>query len=404
MHESVPPTPSLSTSRKSHGGEDSLHQDSVSVLGSISALQLESGQSTPVTKSSMGGPAKTKGDTGLPDSSASVVASDPRPPRNGPEPSLSEPSVPDASYNFEDGNVTVQVEQCLFRVHEYKLKEFQYLRPLLADAQKDANGRKTIHVFATSDDFRRMLAVLYSSAYEPSTFTSGTLKSTLRLATTHKHRALREYAIQNLEKRTLQPIERFALSRDCGVTSWMATALDDLVWREEPISVDEAQVLGFEKFTEVASRREAVKFERGSRVKLDMVEPSGHVAVTSPREPLPAPSTSTPTVVSSAGSSVLLGNVFPISERYLLLKAVATAARGSSGLLVPTTPTRETRTLSPLAPPFSLASVDSAESFQAQVREMGARGRERGRGGFRGFGGQGAMTPAQTQDSDSDEL
>jgi len=385
MHQSVPPTPSLSTSRKSHGGEGSLRQDSVSALESISALQLESGQRTPPTKSSMGGPAKTKGDKGLPDSSASVVASDPRPPQSSPESSLPEPSVPDASYNFEDGNVTVQVEQCLFRVHEYKLKEFQYLRPLLADAQKDASGRKTIHVFGTSDDFRRMLAVLYSSAYEPSTFTSGTLKSTLRLATTHKHRALREYAVQNLEKRTLQPIERFALSRDCGIASWMATALDDLVWREEPISVDEAQILGFEKFTEVASRREAVKFERGSRVKLDMVEPSGPDAAT-PREPLPAPSTSTSTAVSSVGSSLLL------------------AARGPSGSLAPSTPTRETRTLSPLAPPFSLGSVDSAESFQAQIREMGARGRERGRGGFKGFRGQGAMTPAQTQDSDSDEL
>ncbi|KAG9083952.1 hypothetical protein FRC06_004304 [Ceratobasidium sp. 370] len=301
---------------------------------------------------------------------------------------MPEQSVPDASYNFEDGNVTVQVEQCLFRVHEYKLKEFQYLRPLLADAQRDASGSKTIHVFATSDDFRRMLAVLYSSAYEPSIFTSGTLKSTLRLATTHKHRALREYAIQNLEKRTLQPIERFALSRDCGVTSWMSTALDDLVWREEPITVDEAQVLGFEKFTEVASRREAVKFERGSRLKLDMVEPSSSHDAATPREPLPAPSTSTSTAVSSPGSSLLLG------------------ARSSPGPLAPgTLSTREAPNLTPLVPPpFSFASVDSAESFQAQVREMGARGRERGRGGFKGFRGQGAMTPVQTQDSDSDDL
>ncbi|KAG8700942.1 hypothetical protein FRC08_004363, partial [Ceratobasidium sp. 394] len=349
MHESVPSAPSLSTSRKSYSGKDNLHQDSVSVLGSISALQLESSQCTPITKSAMGGPAKTKGDAGLPDSSASVIVTDSKPPRGAPEPSLPEPSVPDASYNFEDGNVTVQVEKCLFRVHEYKLKEFQYLRPLLADAQKDASGRKTIHVFATSDDFRRMLAVLYSSTYEPATFTSGTLKSTLRLATTHKHRALREYAIQNLEKRTLLPIERFALSRDCGITSWMSTAIDDLVWREEPITVDEAQVLGFEKFTEVASRREAVKFERGSRVKLDMVEPSGHDTVaTSPREPLPTPSTATATAVSSVSSSMLLG------------------ARGSSVLLAPSTPAREIAVLNPLAPPFSLSSVDSAESFQAQ--------------------------------------
>jgi hypothetical protein len=56
-----------------------------------------------------------------------------------------------------------QIDQSLFRVHEFKLREFEDLRNTLQDAQKDGEGRKTIYLTTSSDDFRRMLAVLYSS-------------------------------------------------------------------------------------------------------------------------------------------------------------------------------------------------------------------------------------------------
>ncbi|KAG8774539.1 hypothetical protein FRC12_001925 [Ceratobasidium sp. 428] len=56
----------------------------------------------------MGGPGKTKVDSAVPDSSASMVMGDPRSLRREPEPSSAQPPVPDSSYTFEDGNVTVQ--------------------------------------------------------------------------------------------------------------------------------------------------------------------------------------------------------------------------------------------------------------------------------------------------------
>ncbi|KAG8780958.1 hypothetical protein FRC12_022384 [Ceratobasidium sp. 428] len=388
MHQSVPSTPGVSITLQSYDSGDNSQKDSISVL-ELSSPRLDSGQSTPVTQSAMGGPGKTKLDSAMPDSSASMTPGDSRSLRREPEPSSAQPPVPDSSYTFEDGNVTVQVEQCLFRVHEYKLQEFETLRPLLVDAQKDESGHKTIHVSVLSDDFHRMLAVLYSTAYEPPNFTSGTLKATLRIATSHNHRALRDYAIQNLEKRTLPPIERFALSRDCDIASWMTAALDDLCWREEPITIEEAQILGFEKFTELASRREGVKFERGSRLKLDMVESPS--SATTSRQPLPLRSASTPTATSSATSSLLLATA-ALDET----EPPAPSIVGASAF-------------NPSVSPSSTVSVDSNERFAAQVSGMRGRGRGRGafrggraRGGWFGSGALAAPTPPQDSDSESD--
>lgn len=60
----------------------------------------------------------------------------------------------------------------------------------------------------------------------------------------------------------------------------MSAVLDDLYWREDPITVAEGEILRIKQFAEVAARREAVKFERGSRATL-------HVGVPAPA---PAPS------------------------------------------------------------------------------------------------------------------
>lgn len=104
----------------------------------------------------------------------------------------------------------------------------------------------------------------YLSAYDPQSFDATKLKSTLRLSATYNHPKLRAFAIKNLEELTLPPIERFALSRDCNVKSWMPEALRDLCRREEPITAAEGEVLGVKMLTKVAAKREALRFKRGS--------------------------------------------------------------------------------------------------------------------------------------------
>ncbi|KAF8602060.1 hypothetical protein BDV93DRAFT_524269 [Ceratobasidium sp. AG-I] len=168
---------------------------------------------------------------------------------------VNEPAV-DPKFCFADSNITVQAEESLFRVHEFKLNEFQNLMPLIGAAQTDSEGRKTVRLEETAEDIRNMFTVLYSSTYAPESFDAATLKSTLRFATLYGHAQLRATTIGRLEKLALPPIERFALSRDFNVESWMSKALDDLCCREKSLTAEEGEVLGVRKFAEVAARRE----------------------------------------------------------------------------------------------------------------------------------------------------
>ncbi|KAF8602059.1 hypothetical protein BDV93DRAFT_557826 [Ceratobasidium sp. AG-I] len=177
---------------------------------------------------------------------------------------VSEWSV-DPEFCFDDSDITFKKRH--FWVHAFKLNEFGSLSDLVEGAQKDSEGRKTVELSGNVEDFHNMLTVLYSSAYAPQNFDATTLKSTLRLATIYNHPQLREFSIQGLKKLKLSPIERFALSRDCNVELWMSKALDDLCWKEEPITVKEAEVLGTKMFVELAARREHLKFLRCSRMK-----------------------------------------------------------------------------------------------------------------------------------------
>ncbi|QRW22371.1 hypothetical protein RhiXN_09958 [Rhizoctonia solani] len=167
-----------------------------------------------------------------------------------------------------DHNGSTQTGNRLFRIHQFKLNEFDRLRPKLEQATKDDKERKTVKLQDDADDFYNLLLVLYSSVYDLRFFSSEILKSTLKLATKYAHPTLRAFAINELEKHELEPIDRFELSRHCGVAEWMPKAIDDLCWREEPITVAEARILGPEKLVEIATRREGIKFERGSRVNI----------------------------------------------------------------------------------------------------------------------------------------
>lgn len=107
-------------------------------------------------------------------------------------------------------------------------------------------------------------------AYESHDFDTATLVSALELATKYDNPNLRAYAIQQLNQHSLKPIGRFRLSRKYELTQWMSKAIDDLCWREEQLTVMEARILGPRMFVEVATRRETIKFERGSRVRFEM--------------------------------------------------------------------------------------------------------------------------------------
>ncbi|QRW05121.1 mediator complex subunit Med5 [Ceratobasidium sp. AG-Ba] len=194
-----------------------------------------------------------------------------------------DPLCPNANYfYFEDGNIEVKLKGCVFRLHQYKLREFISLSALIDESRANGNISKSnalmsIRIEEDTEDFRNTLRVLYSSPYaQPALqFDLVTLKSILRIATNLKHPAMRAFAIASLEQRNLKPIERFILSRESNVPRWEELALDELCARDEPITISEAQIIGMDAFVELAARREAKRPPQGLHLVLFKTALSG---------------------------------------------------------------------------------------------------------------------------------
>ncbi|KAG8739087.1 hypothetical protein FRC12_016432 [Ceratobasidium sp. 428] len=89
------------------------------------------------------------------------------------------------------------------------------------------------------------------------TFDASTLTSALRIATIYNYTGLRNFAIAGLEKAGLSAIQKIQISDEFLVPSWEKPAFSELCRRPDAITPSEAQVLGVERFVQVARIREA---------------------------------------------------------------------------------------------------------------------------------------------------
>jgi hypothetical protein len=91
----------------------------------------------------------------------------------------------------------------------------------------------------------------------PVHFDTDTLISALRIATTYNYPELRDFAIAGLERASLTAIDRIRLSDEFLLPSWEKPAFTQLCQRPETITPAEAQVLGMDRFVQIARIREA---------------------------------------------------------------------------------------------------------------------------------------------------
>lgn len=162
-----------------------------------------------------------------------------------------------------DGDYMLWVNDTCFETHKYLLKRFRTLKCLSRDQpvmklRRDEGG---------AEDFRHTLTVLYATILEgPFEFEKSTLVSALRIATAYDYPALSLYAINHLEKAQLTAIERIKIAREFGLVSWEEPAYFELCERDEPITMEEASVLGMDMFVRVAGIREREQRRRGKEV------------------------------------------------------------------------------------------------------------------------------------------
>ncbi|KAF8605212.1 hypothetical protein BDV93DRAFT_605683 [Ceratobasidium sp. AG-I] len=160
------------------------------------------------------------------------------------------------------GDIELCVNNTIFKTHKYKLNKFSILKDLIQRIGPSDRPRyaPTISVQRGTggvEDFNNMFKVLYASVVKgPFTFDPPILISALRISTAYDYPALRAFSIVLLEGTSLSAIQRIELGREFQLPTWEGPAYDELYTREEPISQEEAQLLGSKSLSVVARVRE----------------------------------------------------------------------------------------------------------------------------------------------------
>ncbi|CAE6424596.1 unnamed protein product [Rhizoctonia solani] len=166
-----------------------------------------------------------------------------------------------------DGDIELKVNNTTFKSHKHLLNDFARLREMIKGMERYSSGLSCITIYRDErgvDDFKNMFKVLYASLIKgPFEFDAPTLVSSLRLATSYEYPELRKFSIDRLESANLSAIQRIELAREFDLSGWDERAFQELVERSEPITKDEAKVIGFERFEELAKARENEKVKKG---------------------------------------------------------------------------------------------------------------------------------------------
>ncbi|CAE6494969.1 unnamed protein product [Rhizoctonia solani] len=178
-------------------------------------------------------------------------------------------------FTYADAQVELWTPDSLFLVHEFQLNKFSVLAERIQEARRQglASGTARLQIVLSrkTEDIRNTLFVVYTcvaSRHRTPLFDSDTLISTLKIASRYKYPDLRQYAIDELEKsHNLPAIRRIELSDAFSIPEWRISAFAALCRRAEPISVEEAEILGIRRFVDISRIRQ----EEGERNVIELV-------------------------------------------------------------------------------------------------------------------------------------
>ncbi|CAE6493029.1 unnamed protein product [Rhizoctonia solani] len=163
-----------------------------------------------------------------------------------PKPNICAPPESEGIPLFEpgDGDIHISVNGKLFETHKYLIKRFRGLKTLLNEKPFQINVQRDD---VSAEDFTEMFKVLYASIIT----------------------ALREYCIQHLETLELDAVKRIEIAREFHLPAWEGPAYHELGARDEPITREEAKIIGLDAFVCIAEMRE--KEQRRRRDEVDAI-------------------------------------------------------------------------------------------------------------------------------------
>ncbi|CAE6469512.1 unnamed protein product [Rhizoctonia solani] len=185
-------------------------------------------------------------------------------------------------HDFAGTLVELQVNGVIFKIHEARISKFTSLHQLLEDARRVSPQSVILSISVQGDnelvaDFLNTFKLLSTSTFEqPVQPNTETLVSAARISAAYGHPALHAFCIKRLERLSLSPIERLQVARALSFSLWEKQAYKELSEREEMITKEEASLLGFDTYFQVASMRE-------TRLRDNTVGP--HSTVDVPAEP-----------------------------------------------------------------------------------------------------------------------
>ncbi|KAJ7464530.1 hypothetical protein FB451DRAFT_1263750 [Mycena latifolia] len=182
------------------------------------------------------------------------------------------PPVPrDTSPNYYLESVTFKVEDRIFKVPRYHFERnseifattFTLPSPTVGTADAHAEGHSDANPFVlegiSSVDFHRLLKVLYPlDIPQILSMPKEEWISVLKLSTLWRFLDARDLAIQQLTERGgLGSVERILLARQYDVAPWLRLGYTELARREEGISLEDAEKIGWETTVRLYHTREA---------------------------------------------------------------------------------------------------------------------------------------------------
>ncbi|KAK0226423.1 hypothetical protein IW262DRAFT_766385 [Armillaria fumosa] len=180
----------------------------------------------------------------------------------------------DSRYYWND--VIFQVENRLFKIpSHYFVQHSEVFRDTfsLPQGSQSAEGLSDENPVVLSQisavDFEHLLDIIYPEKIpqDCSAFGKNQWISVLKLSTMWHFTDIRQLAIKHLQQdATLDAIEQVVLAKAYSVSSWLRTGYLGLVKRTQPLSVEEAEQIGYRSAIQIYQVREdAVVKQAGNR-------------------------------------------------------------------------------------------------------------------------------------------
>ncbi|QRV80660.1 hypothetical protein RhiJN_08675 [Ceratobasidium sp. AG-Ba] len=178
----------------------------------------------------------------------------------------------DEEFNYHFGNICLRVQDLNFRIHSYKLENFN---DIVKKLPQESTIETVVELTGEIDDVRRTLRILPETSGEGS-FDVLTWRSGLWMATEFNNPTLRTRCIRNLEKENLSVDEYLWFCREFDIADWVDKIVDLLSARSTALIIDEIKNMGADLSAVVMAKREGRPKEETQRLRdeIEMLRPT----------------------------------------------------------------------------------------------------------------------------------